>query len=220
VDLGQSYAITHATLVWEAAAASAYQIQTSTDGTNWTTIYSNNNTPQDIQDMNLSGTGRYIRVYATSRASQWGDSIYQFSVYGTPSSGGGNGNPTLLSQGHTATASSAENASFPAASAVDGNTGTRWSSQFSDPQWLEVDLGATHTVNQVVLNWEAAYATGYQIQTSTDGTNWTTVYSTTTGTGGVQTVPVSGSGRYVRMYGTARSTQWGYSLWEFQVYGS
>ncbi|HEY2701599.1 MAG TPA: discoidin domain-containing protein [Pseudonocardiaceae bacterium] len=220
VDLGQSYAITHATLVWEAAAASAYQIQTSTDGSNWTTIYSNNNTPQDIQDMNLSGTGRYIRVYATSRASQWGDSIYQFSVYGTPSSGGGNGNPTLLSQGHTATASSVENASFPAASAVDGNTGTRWSSQFSDPQWLAVDLGATHTINQVVLNWEAAYATGYQIQTSTDGTNWTTAYSTTTGTGGVQTVPVSGSGRYVRMYGTARSTQWGYSLWEFQVYGS
>ena len=220
VDLGQSYAITHATLVWEAAAASAYQIQTSTDGSNWTTIYSNNNTPQDIQDMNLSGTGRYIRVYATSRASQWGDSIYQFSVYGTPSSGGGNGNPTLLSQGHTATASSVENASFPAASAVDGNTGTRWSSQFSDPQWLAVDLGATHTINQVVLNWETAYATGYQIQTSTDGTNWTTVYSTTTGTGGVQTVPVSGSGRYVRMYGTARSTQWGYSLWEFQVYGS
>ncbi|HEY4459587.1 MAG TPA: discoidin domain-containing protein [Pseudonocardiaceae bacterium] len=220
VDLGQSYNITHATLIWEAAAASAYQIQTSADGTNWTTIYSNNNSPQDIQDMNLSGTGRYIRVYATARASQWGDSLYQFSVYGTPSSGGGNGNPTLLSQGHTATSSSVENASFPAANAVDGNTGTRWSSQFSDPQWLEVDLGATHTINQVVLNWETAYATAYQIQTSTDGTNWTTVYSTTTGTGGAQTVPVSGTGRYVRMYGTARATQWGYSLWEFQVYGS
>ena len=75
-------------------------------------------------------------------------------------------------------------------------------------------------INQVMLNWETAYASAYQIQTSTDGTNWTTVYSTTNGTGGVQTVPVSGSGRYVRMYGTARATQWGYSLWEFQVYGT
>jgi beta-glucanase (GH16 family) len=223
VDLGQSYAINHATLIWEAAAASAYQIQTSADGSNWTTIYSNNNSPQDIQDVNLSGTGRYIRVYATARASQWGDSLYQFSVYGTPSSGGGGtppGNPTLLSQGHTATSSSVESASFPAADAVNGNTGTRWSSGFSDPQWLAVDLGATHTISQVVLNWETAYATAYQIQTSTDGTNWTTVYSTTIGTGGVQTVPVTGTGRYVRMYGTARATQWGYSLWEFQVYGS
>ena len=73
---------------------------------------------------------------------------------------------TLLSQGKTATASSVENASFPASAAVDGNTGTRWSSAFSDPQWLEVDLGATASISQVVLQWEAAYATAFQIQTS------------------------------------------------------
>jgi hypothetical protein len=89
---------------------------------------------------------------------------------------------TLLSQGKTATASSVENASFPASAAVDGNTGTRWSSAFSDPQWLEVDLGATASISQVVLQWETAYATAFQIQTSSDGTNWTTIYSTTTGT--------------------------------------
>ncbi len=127
---------------------------------------------------------------------------------------------TLLSQGKTATASSLENSSFPASAAVDGNTGTRWSSSFSDPQWLEVDLGASATISQVVLNWETAYATAFQIQTSTDNTNWTTIYSTTTGTGGVQTLNVNGTGRYVRMYGTARATPYGYSLWEFQVYGT
>src|SRR5215831_14257035 len=37
-----------------------------------------------------------------------------------------------------ATASSQESASFPPANATDGNLGTRWSSQFSDPQWLQV----------------------------------------------------------------------------------
>ncbi len=52
---------------------------------------------------------------------------------------------------------------------------------------------------------------------STDNTNWTTIYSTTTGTGGIQTLSVTGTGRYIRMYGTARATQYGYSLWEFQV---
>src|SRR6201986_1937463 len=62
-----------------------------------------------------------------------------------------------IAQGKTATASSVENATFPASNAVDGNTGTRWSSAFSDPQWLEVDLGATDSITQVVLNWEAAY---------------------------------------------------------------
>lgn len=127
---------------------------------------------------------------------------------------------TLLSQGRPATASSVEAVGTPASDAVDGNTTTRWSSAFSDPQWLEVDLGSTAQISQVVLNWEAAYATAFQIQTSTDGTNWTSVYSTTTGPGGVQTLNVSGSGRYVRMYGTQRATPYGYSLWEFQVYGT
>ncbi|HEU5158994.1 MAG TPA: beta-1,3-glucanase family protein [Streptosporangiaceae bacterium] len=127
---------------------------------------------------------------------------------------------TLLSQGRPATASSTENAGTPAAAAVDGNTGTRWSSAFSDPQWLQVDLGATATVTQVVLRWETAYGSAFQLQTSANATSWTTIFSTTAATGGVQTLNVSGTGRYVRMFGTARATQWGYSLWEFQVFGT
>ena len=118
------------------------------------------------------------------------------------------------------TTSSVENGGTPGSAAVDGNTGTRWSSAASDPQWLQVDLGATHAVNRVVLQWEAAYGKAFQLQTSNDATNWTTIYSTTTGTGGTQDLSVAGSGRYVRLYGTARATQYGYSLWEFQVYGS
>jgi hypothetical protein len=221
VDLGASTAINHVRLNWEAACASAYQIQVSTDGSNWSTTSTvTGNTYAGAQDYDLSATARYVRVYATARNSAWGDSLYEFEVYGT----GGNQTPppsTLLSQGGTTTASSTENATaFPASSATDGNTGTRWSSAFTDPQWLQVDLGATHSISQVVLNWETAYATGFQIQNSTDGTTWTTIYSTTTGTGGVQTLNVTGTGRYVRMYGTARATQWGYSLWELQVYGT
>jgi beta-glucanase (GH16 family) len=128
---------------------------------------------------------------------------------------------TLLSQGRPVTASSTENSvAFPAGAAVDGNAGTRWSSAFADPQWIQVDLGATATVSRVVLQWEAAYATGFRIQTSADGAIWTDVYTTTTGSGGTQNLTVNGTGRYVRMYGTARATQYGYSLWEFQVYGT
>src|SRR5262247_170741 len=72
----------------------------------------------------------------------------------------------LLSQGKPTTSSSNENASLGPANATDGNTGTRWSSAFSDPQWIQVDLGATATIDQVVLNWEAAYASAFQIQVS------------------------------------------------------
>ncbi len=215
VDLGQSYNLNHVTLTWEAACARAYQVQTSPDGSAWTTVYTNNNSTGGIQDISFASTGRYVRVLATARASQWGDSLYEFAVYGTSGGGGGN----LLSQGHPATASSIENAGFAATNAVDGNTGTRWSSAFSDPQWIQVDLGASHALSQVVLNWEAAFASAFQIQTSPDGNAWTTVL-TTSGSAGVQTLPITGSGRFVRMLGTARATQWGYSLWEFQVFGT
>jgi hypothetical protein len=125
-----------------------------------------------------------------------------------------------IAQGKTATASSLENAGFPASNAVDGNTGTRWSSAFSDPQGLEVDLGSSQSICQVTLMWETAYGKAFQIQVSSDGSAWTTIYSTTTGTGGVEPVNVTGTGRYIRMYGTARATQYGYSLWEFQVYAA
>ena len=126
--------------------------------------------------------------------------------------------PSLISQGKPATASSVESGAFPASNAVDGDLGTRWSSEFSDPQWIRIDLGDTATISQVVLRWEAAYATAFQVQTSAgaDGP-WTTIYSTTTGTGGTQMLEVSGSGRYLRVLGTQRATPWGYSLFELVV---
>ena len=128
---------------------------------------------------------------------------------------------TLLSQGQPATASSTENAGTPAADAVDGNTGTRWSSAFSDPQWIYVDLGAsaTHQPGRPATGRRRTRPRSRSRRRPTR-TNWTTIYSTTTGTGGIQTLNVTGTGRYVRMYGTARATQYGYSLWEFQVYGT
>ena len=115
--------------------------------------------------------------------------------------------------------SSNESGAFTPNLAVDGNGGTRWSSAFSDPQWIRVDLGSTRTINRIVLRWETAFGRSYQIQTSNDGNTWTTIRTTTTGAGGVEDFAVTGSGRFVRMNGTARGTQWGYSLWEFEVYG-
>lgn len=128
--------------------------------------------------------------------------------------------PVLLSQGKPATASSLEGAGTPAGAAVDGDNGTRWSSQFADPQWIQVDLGASAQLSQVVLRWEAAYAKAYRVELSTDGSNWSTAYTTTASTGGIQTHDITGTARYVRVYGTQRATGYGYSLWEFQVYGT
>jgi F5/8 type C domain len=217
VDLGSTASISQVVLQWEAAYAKSFQIQTSADGTNWTTIYSTTAGTGGTQTLNVTGTGRYVRMYGTVRATQYGYSLWEFQVYGSLQSGGTCGTADAA-LGKPTTASSVESNSYPPSNATDGNTGTRWSSAFSDPQWLQVDLGSSQTICQVTLNWEAAYAKSFQIQTSADGTNWTTIYSTTAGTGGNQTLNVTGTGRYVRMYGTVRATGYGYSLWEFGVY--
>lgn len=129
---------------------------------------------------------------------------------------------TLISQGRPATASSLETSSFPASAAVDGSSTTRWASQEGiDPQWITVDLGEGATVSRVLLNWEAAYASTYTVQISADGTNWTTLKDETAGDGGTDDITgLSGTGRYLRVYGTARGTSYGYSLYELQVYGT
>ncbi|MFD5368354.1 glycosyl hydrolase family 8 [Streptomyces sp. NPDC127103] len=127
----------------------------------------------------------------------------------------------LVSTGKAVTASSVETSAFGPGLAVDGSAATRWASlEGVDPQWIRIDLGANHTISRVKLNWEDAYGKTYKIQTSADGSTWSDVYSTTAGDGATDDLTVSGSGRYVRMYGTGRGTAYGYSLWEFEVYGA
>ncbi|ROV70034.1 discoidin domain-containing protein, partial [Streptomyces globisporus] len=128
--------------------------------------------------------------------------------------------PVLLSQGSTVTASSQENGGTAAGNAVDGDGGTRWSSAFADPQWIRIDLGSPAALSRVELAWEAAHAKSYRIELSTNGNDWTTAYSTTTSAGGNETLNVSGDARYVRLTGTERATGYGYSLWEFKVFGT
>jgi hypothetical protein len=114
---------------------------------------------------------------------------------------------------------------YPAADAVDGNLNTRWSSAYSDPQWIYVDLGGIYNITGVTLAWEDASAKAYQIQVSINASTWTTIYSETNGAGGTENITgLTGSGRYVRMYGTQRNSvngvDYGYSLWELEVFGN
>ncbi|MEU4048036.1 discoidin domain-containing protein [Streptomyces olivaceus] len=129
---------------------------------------------------------------------------------------------TDVALGKPATASSFQpsygDCPCPAANAVDGNPDTRWASDWSDPQWIQVDLGTRTAFRHVQLYWEASYARDYTVQTSDDGQNWQTVATVTDGNGGVDTLDAAGTGRYVRVNGTARGTGYGYSLYEFGVY--
>jgi hypothetical protein len=189
---------------------------TKSDGEATTAVGTTNGTTTTFTDTGLTNSTTYFYEVVANNAQ--GNSPDSNEIMATPGVTVVSGTNLALNQ--PAYTSSSQGAGTPATAVVDDNFNSRWSSAASDPQWLEVDLGATHAISQVALYWESAYGKAFQIQTSTDGTNWTTIYSTTTGTGGTQILSVSGSGRFIRMYGTARGTGYGYSLWEFQVFGT
>ncbi|QFZ78502.1 family 16 glycosylhydrolase [Streptomyces fagopyri] len=218
VDLGSTSTINQVVLNWETAYATSYNIQTSADGSSWTEVYSTTTATGGTQTLTVNGTGRYVRMYGTARATPYGFALWEFQVYGTSGSGGTGCSTTNAALNKPATASSTENAGTPASAAVDGRNDTRWSSTAAEPQWIQVDLGAAQSICGVQLSWETAYGKAYQIQVSDNGTTWTTVYQTSTGVGATELLTLTGSGRYVRMYGTTRATQYGFSLWEFQVF--
>jgi hypothetical protein len=123
----------------------------------------------------------------------------------------------------TATASSQENSIKTALKAIDGDINgseSRWSSAFSDPQWLKVDFGATRKISRVWIKWESSASADYDLQTSDDGTTWTTIYSDHNANGGIDDIgKLTGTGRYLRVYSRARTTQYGNSIYEIQTYG-
>jgi beta-glucanase (GH16 family) len=300
VDLQRLYNLDEVVFVWEAAYASVYEVQVSSDAINWTTIVSESNGGGGTEALAVEAFGRYVRMYGTARGTEYGYSLYEFEIYGTefasaqdaslkeilvdagplqgfdpnvlvydvtlnpgttvvPFVDATPNNDQATVQVHPAaslpgstiidvtsedatvvltytvnfnlgdvnenlaldkptSSSSNENIEFLSSNAVDGDPATRWSSAFGDPQWIYVDLGEIRDIGKVVLVWEAAYALAYEIQVSDDAVNWTTLFAETAGNGGTDEIDLSGSGRYVRMYGTSRATPYGYSLYEFEVY--
>ncbi|MCM3630906.1 carbohydrate binding domain-containing protein [Paenibacillus glycanilyticus] len=131
-------------------------------------------------------------------------------------------NANNIALGSTATASSGNSG---AANAVDGKTGTRWESSAEDPQWISLDLKKLYKLDSIILNWEAAYGKTYTVQVATadnpGDSDWATVFTEPSGNGGLDNITLHGEeARHVRVYGSSRGSQWGYSLWEFEVYGN
>ncbi|MFA6563408.1 MAG: discoidin domain-containing protein [Verrucomicrobiia bacterium] len=127
-----------------------------------------------------------------------------------------------LAEGRPVKASSVltkDGQTYRAEFAVDGKSDTRWSSEFCDPQWFAVDLGAPQTISRVELQWEGAFGKTYTIQVSPDGENWKTVHATVKGAGKAEVILFEPTqARWIRIHSTQRGTPFGYSLWEMRVY--
>jgi hypothetical protein len=128
--------------------------------------------------------------------------------------------PPNIALNKPAAASSVESVSTPASSVNDGNKNTRWSSAFSDPQWIRIDLQSPYNITGARIFWEAAAAKNFEIQVSNNATTWTRVFSTSGGDGGTDNFSFAATARYIRMLSTARTTQYGNSIFEFEVFGT
>jgi hypothetical protein len=234
VDLGSLKSLSQVVIDWEAANAANYQIQGSTNGASWTTLKTvTGGTFGTRTDTNaVSGNYRYVRIYATARSAgnQWGYSIWELKVYAqNAASSSSVASSVAPAAALNIAAATASTALTPAANAIDKNSGTRWESYHAlDPSWLTLDLGSSKTLSSIAIDWEAANAADYKVQGSNspnfvDNANWTDLASKTGGTFGnrTDTLNISGSYRYLRIYATARSAgnQWGYSIWEVRVLG-
>ncbi|XVV08819.1 discoidin domain-containing protein [Actinoplanes sp. CA-131856] len=157
---------------------------------------------------------RHVRLQMGARATGWGVSLWSLSV-----SDGDNGTDLALHK--TATASSAADGTDPG-EVTDGDDGTRWSSDYRDNEWIQVDLGAAADFDRVTVLWEQAFALDYRVQVSDDGGAWEDVKAvnneTPLGNYGPQTVDVPPTtARYVRVQTGRRATSWGVSLWTLSV---
>ncbi len=214
VDMGESKSFEQISFETTSAYAGDYPLgfilQISTDGNNWLTIKEGAGFGNKMVLQFEDQTARYIKIVQTGNSTEKWWRIGEFNVYSK--------NLALNKSASSSsnTAGNTENYAF------DGNQATRWESLAGDPQWISVDLSSTYRLAGVKLNWAAAYATAYKIQVSDDNANWTDVYTKTGGTGGNETITFTApvTGQYVRMEGTASNSGQGYSLWEFEVYGS
>ena len=131
-----------------------------------------------------------------------------------------NFNPFNLAFGKEVVASSSTGDSKKASLVTDGGAGSRWESEYNDPQWIYVDLGKEEKIENVILKWETACAKKYALQVSNDAKEWKTVYDNKDGKGGTEKIDLESiTARYVKLEGISRATQFGYSLFEFEIYG-
>ena len=123
--------------------------------------------------------------------------------------------PLVHPPGTVLTASSGD-----AAKAFDGDPATRWESERSDPQWLQIDFGAPTALRRLVIDWETAHGKVYDLLASPNGQdNWKTLFRETQGDGGVDLVefPAGFRTRFLRLDMKERGTQWAYSIWEIEA---
>lgn len=210
--------------------AKEFEIQTSDNDTDWTTVWSVQNNTRHTVDAYLEDavTARYVRVYLTVPNQQIDDDtrnnprgcIGQFELYLGEGPDDGSAELVDLARGKTATASAVINNTLLPSRAVDGGYSYRsgregWASGANAPQWWMVDLGEPTTFNRwfaahdgAVRNQQDNNPAHFQILGSNNGEDWDIISDIDNNTAELNDVVLDApvTYRYVRFLGI-RGTQ-------------
>ncbi|MEA3306059.1 MAG: discoidin domain-containing protein, partial [Candidatus Omnitrophota bacterium] len=81
IDFGAAKTFSTVVLNWEAAYGKSYELQISDDAQNWTTIYTEDNSDGGTDSIAVGEqTVRYLKMQGIQRATDWGYSLWEFSV--------------------------------------------------------------------------------------------------------------------------------------------
>ena len=233
LDMGQSRTFNYIKIKWEGAYAKRFQLLASADGVNFTAFYTESNLDHaDWQAIYVETpvTARYIKYQGLERATQWGQSFFEFQVFYLSEP------PRVypLIEGLSIVASS--DGYNDVNRVLDGNAGTEWQGSPSNgtpdtdedrtyDAWFVVDLGGLYDVEKVDVVFEGACAQDYHIDFSKDQSAWELGYNFV-GNPGVNgrtdeltDLANNTKVRYVRFWSTKAATQWGMKIFEFRVYG-
>ncbi len=84
IDLGAPYVLENFSLMWEVAFAKSYVIEVSMDDANWTQVMQTTTGDGGTDDIAITPTSaQYVRLTSTARATTYGNSLYEFEVYGS-----------------------------------------------------------------------------------------------------------------------------------------
>ena len=232
-DLGEAHmTVSQVSIAWFNGnqRASAFAIEVSTNGQDWTEVYSGDSsgTTLELESYTFDNvTARYVRIVGFGNSANLWNSLTEVEIVGRQDNGNPlppTGDDPVMLPVQAVTASAWQEPNVPA-NTLDMNFDTRWSA-LGDGQWLQYDLGEAHmTVSQVSIAWFNGNqrASAFAIEVSTNGQDWTEVYS---GDSSGTTLELESytfdnvTARYVRIVGFGNSANLWNSLTEVEIYGT
>lgn len=204
---------------------STIDIQTSTDASSWESVFYGDQVASTATQQNIDvedSEASYVRIVGYGNTSNSWNSITEVDINSSEISSSSSSQSSSSSSAGSVGASASTDDGNVASNVLDNDLNTRWSANGSG-EWLQLDLGRVQQVGSVNIAFYKGdqRTSSFDIQVSTDGSDWDTLISGATSSGfgtSLESFTVSETdARYVRYVGYGNSANDWNSLTEMSV---